>query len=139
MSPEALRWILAIHVYAMLTWIGALIGLSFILKQHAKAADAARKDFIALEKGVAMAADIGATIAIVAGIYMIVQVPTVMKQAWMHPKLALVALVLGLHGFQRMRTGKYKRGQVSAEPAWIIPVLEIAIVGIIALAVAKPF
>ncbi len=140
MDPVTLKWILAVHVYAILTWVGSLVGLSFILKQHAQANEGARADLIKLEKATAMGADIGATIAMIAGIVMIVQVPELLtKQPWMHAKLTLVAVLLGVHGFQRMRTGKYKRAQVSPEPGWVIPVLELAILGIVVLAVAKPF
>ena len=140
MDPEQLAWIRAIHVYAIVTWVGALIGLTFLLKQHAVAAEAARADFLSLEKRVAMAADIGATIAIIAGLFMIVQVPELLtKQPWMHPKLALVAVVLGVHGVQRMRLGKFKRGNVTPNPGWVVPVLEICVLAIILLAVAKPF
>ena len=140
MNPEHLRWILAIHVYAIVTWAGALVGLTYLLKQYASAAEAARADFLSLGKRVAMAADIGATVAIIAGLVMIVQVPELLtKQPWMHPKLTLVAVVLGVHGFQRMRLGKFKRGNVTPNPGWVVPVLEICVLAIIVLAVAKPF
>lgn len=140
MDPVTLKWITAIHVCAIVAWVGALVGLTFLLRQHAKAAEAARADFLSLEKRVAMIADIGATIAIIAGTVILIRVPIILTgAAWMHPKLALVAVLLGLHGFQRMRLGKYKRGNVTPDPSWLAPVLEISVLAIIVLAVAKPF
>lgn len=141
MSFETLKWIRVVHICGFLVWMGALFGLSFILRQHSKAAQEARKDFIELEKGTAMAMDISATIAIIAGVLMIMGIePSPMKgQGWLHAKLAVVAVVLGLHGFQRARVGKYKRGEVSAEPAWLIPVLQLSALAIVVLAAARPF
>ena len=141
MDYETFKWIRVVHIYAILSWTGALVGLSFILRQHSRAAEAARADFIQLEKGTAIAMDISALISMAIGIVMLVVMdPSPMKGGgYMHAKLTLVALMVGIHGMQRIRVGKYKRGEVSAEPAWIIPVLEAAILAIIVLVVAKPF
>ncbi len=141
MDYETLKWIRMIHLYGMLTWVGGLVGLSFILKQHAKASEAAYKDFIELEKGTAIAMDIGATVAIACGLAMLFSLtPSPLKgQGWMHAKLLLVVGLIGLHGFQRMRVGKFKRGVVTAEPGWLIPAVEIVALGIIVLASTRPF
>ncbi|MCP4447679.1 MAG: hypothetical protein GY811_20435 [Myxococcales bacterium] len=141
MDYETLKWIRMIHLYAILSWVGALIGISFILRQHAKAAEGAYKDFIELEKGTAITMDISATIAMICGFAMLFSIsPSPLKgQGWMHAKLFLVVVLAGIHGMQRMRVGKYKRGNVTAEPGWLIPVVEIAALGIIVLASARPF
>jgi putative membrane protein len=133
-------YVRAFHIFGVLAWVGALIGLTFTLMQHAKAAEAARADFIELEKGTAMAMDIFATIAIACGIYLIVSEPSIMKSGgWIHAKLTLVAVLIGLHGFQRARVAKYKRGNVTPNPAWIIPAIEITAFLIVILAAARPF
>ncbi len=141
MSFETLKWIRMIHIYGMLTWVGSLVGLSFILKQHTKAAKAAYDDFIQLEKGTAMAMDIGATVVIACGLAMLLSNTSIYLkgQGWMHAKLLLVAALIGLHGLQRVRTGKFKRGEVGAEPGWLIPAVEVVALGIIVLASARPF
>lgn len=141
MDYETLKWIRMIHLYAMIVWVGSLIGLTFILRQHAKAAEGAYNDFIELEKGTAMTMDIGATIAMAAGLTMLFSIsPSPLKgQGWMHAKLLMVAILIGVHGFQRMRVGKFKRGEVSANPGWVIPVAEIAVLAIIVLAATRPF
>ncbi len=141
MDYEVVKWVRVVHIYAMLTWAGSLIGLSFILKQHAKADAGAKKDFTELEKGVAMAMDIGATFAIIAGLVMLFGIePSPFKGGgWLHAKLLLVAILVGCHGVQRMRVGKLKRGEDAPEPGWIIPVIEICVIGIIVLASGRPF
>ncbi len=141
MTPETYHWLTAAHVFAFLTWVGSLIGLSFILKQHAVAAEASRPDFIALEKGIAIAMDIGATITLIVGSILLIEIkPSLMKQGgFMHAKLSLVVVLLGLHGFQRMRVGKFKRGAVSANPAWMIPAVEACVVAIIIMIAVRPF
>ena len=142
MTVETLLWLKAGHIFAFLTWVGSLIGLSFMLKQHAKAAEAAHPDFIALEKGTAMAMDIGAVVALILGSILLIEIkPSLLKGqgGFMHAKLTLVTVLLGLHGFQRMRVGKYKRGKVTPEPGWIIPAIEVSIVAIIVFIVVRPF
>ncbi len=133
-------YVRAFHIFGVLAWAGALIGLSFILMQHAKAADGARADFIELEKGTAMAMDIFATIAIACGAFLIIDNTAIMKSGgWIHTKLTLVLVLLGLHGFQRARVAKYKRGDVKPNPAWIIPAIELTVFAIVILAAARPF
>jgi putative membrane protein len=137
---ETLKYVRALHIFAVLAWGGSLVGLTFILRQHSVAAEGARKDFIELEKGTAMAMDMFATLAIAMGVYMLVDIPGIMKSGgWIHAKLTLVALLIGIHGFQRMRVGKYKRGNVTPNPAWIIPAVEATLFAIVILAAAKPF
>ena len=137
---ELLSYVRALHIFAVLSWAGAMVGLSFILKQHSVAAEGARADFIELEKGTAMAMDIFATLAIACGIYMLIDIPGIMSSGgWIHAKLTLVAVLIGLHGFQRMRVGKFKRGEVSPNPAWIIPAIEATVFALVILAAVKPF
>ncbi len=139
-AMETLTYVRALHIFAVIGWTGALFGLSFILKQHAKSAEGARNDFIELEKGTAMAMDILATLAMIAGVYMLVSMPGIMKSGgWIHAKLTLVVVLLGLHGFQRARVAKYKRGEVKSNPGWIIPAVEATIFALVILAVARPF
>lgn len=142
MDVTTLLWLKAGHIFAFLTWVGSLIGLSFILKQHSKAAEASRADFIALEKGTAMAMDIGALIALILGSILLIEIkPSLLKGqgGFMHAKLSLVVVLLGLHGFQRMRVGKYKRGEVTPEPGWVIPAIELSVIAIIVFIVVRPF
>jgi len=140
MKYEALKWIRVVHLYGMLMWVGSLIGLSFTLRQHAKAAKAAYDDFIALEKGTAMVMDIGALVTMLCGVVMLISHPSLLKgQGWMHAKLLLVVVLIGLHGLQRVRTAKFKRGEVRAGPRWVIAVIELVVLGIIVLVAARPF
>lgn len=142
MDATTINWLTAGHIFAFLTWVGSLTGLSFMLKQHAKAAEAARADFIALEKGTAIAMDIGALIALILGSILLIKVqPSLLKGqgGFMHAKLTLVVVLLGLHGMQRVRVGKYKRGEVTPEPGWIIPAIEFSVIAIIVFIVVRPF
>lgn len=140
MDYETLKWIRVVHIFAFLGWTGGLIGLSFILRQHAKAAPGARTDFVELERGTAMAMDIFAMITLVAGLVMLLNIEGIMRgHGWMHAKLTLIVILVGLHGFQRMRTGKYRKEKITPNPAWIIPAIELTVLGIIVMAVARPF
>ena len=130
----------ALHIFGALAWAGSLIGISYVLRQHAKAAEAARPDFVELERGMAMAMDIFATIAIGCGAYLIISNTPIMKSGgWIHAKLTLVVILIGMHGVQRARVAKYKRGEIKPNPSWVTPVVELTILAIIILAAARPF
>lgn len=139
-TMEFLNYVRALHIFAVLAWAGGLIGLTFILRQHAKAAEGAHKDFVELEKATAMAMDLFAAVAISTGVIMIIKTPGLMSgNGWMHAKLTLIVVLLGMHGFQRARVGKYKRGDITPNPGWIIPAIEATVFAIVVLAAAKPF
>ncbi len=141
MSFETLNWMRVVHLCGMVAWVGGLLGLSFVLRQHAKASKESHGDFVSLEKGIAITMDIGATVAIALGVVLLLSItPTLLKgQGWMHAKLLFATLLIGLHGFQRMRVGKNKRGAVSAEPSWLMPAIAILVVAIIVLVGTRPF
>ncbi len=140
MDAHVYTWFRAVHLYAMVTWVGALTGCSFVLRQHSKAAPEARKDFVALEKGIAIAMDIGATFVLITGVVMLTtRAADLLRQGWMHGKLLFVVVLLAVHIVQRLRVKAYKQGRVTPEPGWAIPVLEFAIAAAIVLAAARPF
>jgi len=143
MSPETLAWMWVGHVVGFTLWLGAMFGLSYILTAHAAADEAGRGAFGKLEKNTAMTADIGATLAIVFGLIMLL-VPEggtqILKAGgFFHIKLTLVALLIGTHGYLRVKVKKFSRGEVHAPPAWLFPVMALAALGIVIMIVVRPF
>ena len=143
MSLDTLLWMRVGHIFGFVMWIGTMFGLFQILLAHAEAQGAARDGFAALEKRVAMAMDVGATIAIVFGIILIVGPPegTAIFKAggFFHIKLTLVVALIGVHGFLRVKTKKFGRGEVNAPPAWMFPLLSLTVLAIIIMIVVRPF
>jgi protoporphyrinogen IX oxidase len=140
MSPETLVWIKAFHVFGVLMWMGTMIGLCHIMVAHANADLGARPSFHALERNMGRAMDVGATLAMVFGVIMLLKVPGLMKAGYMHAKLALVILaILSTHGFLRVKIRKYREGKVVPLPGFLAPLLSLVALGVIILVFVKPF
>lgn len=143
MSLETLQWMHVGHIFGFVMWIGTMLGLFQILMAHAEADEAARAGFGPLEKRVAMAMDVGATLTIVFGLVMLL-VPEggldIFKAGgFFHIKLALVVALIGAHGFLRVKVKKFGRGEVTAPPAWMFPLLSLTVLAIIIMIVVRPF
>lgn len=141
MDLDTFKWVRAVHIYGFVAWVGALVGCAFALRAHAAAGDAARGAFEALEKRLAMAMDIGATVAIAAGLWMLFGLePSPLKTGgWMHAKLAAVVGLVALHGLVRVKVGRFSRGQVAAPPGWLLAAIELLVAAIVVLAAVRPF
>jgi len=137
------RLLLVGHIYGFMMWLGALFAALRILQAHADADAGARGAFLPLEKGAGMSMDIGATVAIVFGLLLIF-VPengTALFKVggFMHVKLTLVAVLIGLHVIVRRMMAQAKKGNVSAPAPFLVPALSILIVAILVMIIAKPF
>ncbi|HET6611579.1 MAG TPA: hypothetical protein VFG83_06310 [Kofleriaceae bacterium] len=134
MDAAVLSWVLAAHILGFVLWIGGLCGLTLLLSSTPGQVALARGG-----KRIAMVADLGATLAIAAGVVMIAGIkPSPMTQGWMHIKLAVVVGLIAVHGFARV---KLKRAQ-SAEGATVSPLWPAAVIAvaaaIIILATVRP-
>ena len=87
-----------------------------------------------------MVMELGAVIALVFGIYMLVRIePSVLKQPWMHIKLTVVVLaILGAHGFLRVALKKARNGATQGISGIVGPVVMIAAAAIVILAIVRP-
>lgn len=133
------QWVLVIHIFGFLMWVGTLMALYQILFAHQKAPESSRSTFLELEKGVAMAMDVGATIAMLGGIYYLVRaVPSPMKEGFMHVKLTLVAALIGFHGFARVKVRKFRDGEVKPIPEFLFPIISLIVIGIIIMVKVRP-
>ena len=138
-------WVKAFHLIAMVTWFAALFYLPRLFVYHVDATDATSRDrFCIMERrlyrGIALPAMI-ATLAL--GIWLFTFNPKYYETAgWMHAKLALVVLLIGYHHICGAYVRKFAAGTVTKSGRFFrvfneLPVL--ALVGIIVLAVVKPF
>ncbi len=137
MSPDLLEWIESAHVFAVILWIAGLVASLRLIRAHAAGGGEAA---VSSARGSAVIMDIGATLAILSGLTMILgSDPSPMSEGWLHAKLGLVVLGLfALHGITRAKIAKARRGGESALHPAIEPVA-IALAALLAiLAVAKP-
>jgi len=143
MSPELLRWLLVGHVYGFMMWTGLLFAQLHILRAHAQANGEAQEAFTTLEKGGAIAMDIGATIALVFGVLLIVlpEGGTALFKGggFVHAKLTYVAVLVLNHELVRRLIQARMSGKGKAPAAWQFPVCVLSLLGILVMMFVRPF
>ena len=141
MSAQTYLWIKAAHVFGFVLWIGSMVALSLLGAATRRAEGGARSALADAARPVGMAMDIGATLAIAAGVVMILgsldPVPP-LKRPYFHIKLTLAVVLIGLHGLLRVSGGRARRGAGAGPPGWILPVAVLLALGVIWLAVTRP-
>ncbi len=136
MTPNTYQWVKVAHILGFVLWSSGLLTGLFLLRAHAAVEASARNAFVPIERVVGIIMDAGATVAIAAGFVMAFgTTPIAFKTGgWLHIKLTLVVVgVLSIHGLLRVKMRKFRNGDVAALPSWILPVLLIALTGIIIL------
>jgi putative membrane protein len=139
----ALLWLKAFHVIAMVTWFAGLFYLPRLFVYHADAGDwISVERFRVMERRLFMLMSIGAALTVAFGVAMIVAAPAYLKMGWLHVKLTLVLLLIVYHlvCYKFVRDFAHDRRTHSAK--WFRMFNEVPsllLIGIVILAVAKPF
>ena len=129
---------LSLHVVGALMWIGSLFALTAFLEAYAAEPDAAaRGRLLKFLRQAAIVPDVGATIAIIFGLHWLFKFK-VYEMPYMHIKLTLVAVVIGVHGFLKMKAKKARKGETfSAPPLFMKPLLSLLALGIVLFVISK--
>jgi len=128
MSPSTLGWVLVGHVFGFVVWIGGLLTCISLLHVHPRVEESHRAALTKTERSVAMLMDMGATLAIVCGLLLALDVAQneFTNGAWLHVKLTAVVLgILSSHGIVRAKIKKFSRGEITPLPRWL-PMLVLA-------------
>ena len=114
----------AFHIFGALMWVGGMFAVMAFLDAHAQEPDAAARGRLAKHVRIAsFVPRIGATIALLFGLHWLFKFK-LYEAHYMHPKLALVAVMIGVHGFLEGRVKKVKAGEMIAEwDPYTIPIL----------------
>jgi len=91
-------WLKAFHVVFVVTWFAGLFYLPRLYVYHAVTTDApgiAR--FVVMERRLFFIMSVGAVLAVLLGMAMIVGAPGYLAMGWLRAKLLLVALLVGYH------------------------------------------
>ncbi len=140
MSYDVYVWVKALHIFGMIMWVGTLFGLYLVLAEHGRQGAGVKDAFLALEKRVAMAMDVGAMFAIGSGVALLLGLtPSPLKQGWMHVKLVVVIGFIGAHVYGRIKVRKLRQGDTTSPQPALFALLNLALVIIIIMAVVKPF
>jgi len=136
-------WILALHVFGVIIWMGSLLVLASLMARVSEEVGVSKERFLGAARGLFdVSANGGALAAIGFGIWLIVLDPAVLHQGWMHIKLLLVVLVIVMH------VRIYRRAYaLQAEPSaassreFIMDhgILSALLLGILLLVFVRPF
>ncbi|MEX0734213.1 MAG: protoporphyrinogen oxidase HemJ [Steroidobacteraceae bacterium] len=136
-------WIKAWHVIFMVTWFAGLFYLPRLFVYHASAADAAGKErFCVMERRLFAIMTIGGLLTTAFGLWLLVMNPALLATGWMKAKLALVALLVSYHFWIWKLMRDFAAGRNAHGMRWYRWFNEapsLLLIGIVLLAVARPF
>lgn len=136
-------WLKALHVISMVTWFAGLFYLPRLFVYHADTTDAVSLErFCVMERRLLGIMTIGAAATVVFGVAMIVAAPVYLTMGWLHAKLTLVVILIAYHGYCLKLTRDFATNQNARSGKWFRAFNEVPsvlLIGIVLLAVAKPF
>jgi protoporphyrinogen IX oxidase len=93
-------WLKALHVVFVVTWFAGLFYLPRLFVYHAATRDSqGLARFIVMERRLYFIMSLGALLAVLFGLAMIVAAPAYLSMGWLRVKLLLVAALVGYHGW----------------------------------------
>lgn len=136
-------WIKAWHIIFMVTWFAGLFYLPRLFVYHASATDAEGIErFRVMERRLFAIMTIGAVLTAVFGIWLLVLNPGLLATGWMRVKLLLIVLLIGYHFWNWRLVKDFAAGRNAHSPVWYRWFNEapsLLLIGIVLLAVARPF
>jgi len=140
-----LAWVKAFHIIFMVTWFAGLFYLPRLFVYHTEVTDnSAHQRFCTMEKRLSVLMSIGAALTVLFGIWLIALYGGAWfaTSGWLHVKLLLVLALIGYHGWCQIQV-KILRTQRSRHSAnfyrWMNELPTLLLIGIVILAVVKPF
>lgn len=138
-----LLWFKALHIVFVVTWFAGLFYLPRLFVYHADTTDRISVDrFKIMERRLYAIMTIGAVLAAIFGVLMIVATPGYLQLGWLHAKLALVALLIGYHLWCRQLVQLFAEDRNIHSHRWYRWFNEapsVLLIAIVILAVVKPF
>jgi protoporphyrinogen IX oxidase len=135
-------WLKAFHVIAVVTWFAGLFYLPRLYVYHADTKDSiSTQRFEIMERRLFAIMSIGATLAVVLGLAMLIASPIYLSMTWLKVKLLFVALLIAYHAYcyKLLRDFATQRNTRSAK--WLRGFNELPsllLIVIVILAVVKP-
>jgi putative membrane protein len=136
-------WIKAWHVIFMVTWFAGLFYLPRLFVYHASTTDAAGEArFRTMESRLFVIMTIGAVLTAAFGLWLVARNPALLETGWLRAKLALVAALVAYHAWlgklvRDFAAGRNRHG--ARWYRWFNEVPTLLLIGIVLLAVARPF
>ena len=98
LQSASMLWLKAFHVVFVVTWFAGLFYLPRLFVYHVAATDQeGLARFVVMERRLFFLMSLGALLAVLCGLAMIVLAPGYLALGWMRAKLLLVAALVGYH------------------------------------------
>jgi putative membrane protein len=136
-------WFKALHVAFMVTWFAGLFYLPRLFIYHAEADDARdRNRFSLMEKRLYAIMTIGAVLTALFGVALLWANPGLLFRGWFQVKLLLLVGMLGYHIYcwrLIVRLRNTATVEATGRLRWFNEIPVLFLLGIVVLAVVKPF
>jgi protoporphyrinogen IX oxidase len=135
-------WLKAFHIVFVVTWFAGLFYLPRLFVYHVATSDApgvAR--FLIMERRLFFLMSVGAVLAVLFGMAMLISAPAYLEMGWLRAKLLLVAGLVGYHACCYRLMLSLRAGRNAHSQRWYrlfneLPTLFL--LAIVILAVVKP-
>ncbi len=135
-------WLKAFHIIFVVAWFAGLFYLPRLFVYHVDARDEiSRTRFIAMERRLFAIMSVGALLALLCGVSLVMLAPGYLQARWLHLKLGLVLLLLGYHLWCGLLVRDFRHERAAHTARWYrifneVPAL--LLIAIVLLAVLKP-
>ena len=135
-------WLKAFHIVFVVTWFAGLFYLPRLFVYHVMTADApGLARFVIMERRLFFMMTVGALLAVLFGLTMIVAAPAYLGMGWLRAKMLLVAALAGYHTWCYRLMVALRAGRATHSQRWLrlfneLPAL--LLIAIVILAVVKP-
>lgn len=138
-------WIKALHIIFMVTWFAGLFYLPRLFVYHADCNDdTSHARFLVMERKLFAIMTIGAVLAAVFGVWMLLAYAwaAYRELLWLDLKLLLVVVLIGFHVYCGLLVREFRSGTAHHSHVfyrWINEIPALLLIAIVLLAVVKPF
>jgi putative membrane protein len=136
-------WLLVFHLFGVVFWIGSLLLITSLLAMVPDEVGLPKERFIMIASRLFYGGcNIGGAVTLLFGIGLMVAMPDVIRQGWLHVKLGLVFILLLVHLRLHRRIVALSDNPSSvtrSEFRAIHGVVSLLLLAILAMALLKPF
>lgn len=140
-------WVEAFHIIFVVSWYAGLLYLPRLFVYHAMSEDTtSRERFVVMERKLFAIMTVGAAGALVFGLWLVLGFAAwraaLASSAWLHLKLALVAVLVAYHAYCAKLMLDFRRGRNSHGHRFYRAINELPaliLIAVVVLVVVKPF
>ena len=140
---NAMLWLKALHIFGVIAWFSGIFYLPRLFVYHADVKDqTSHERFVVMERRLYTMMNVGASLAVVFGLWMVLLAPAYLQTGWLRTKLVLVVLVIGYHHYCKKLMRDFAQGKNDRSARWYRVFNEmpaLLLLGIVILATVKPF